>query len=167
MSLAVDLVKEAGPYVLGLAGIYATYRSGSSHGREARHHARVEKLYVEMLHSLDSHLRRTIGIANADDAPPPAMMTVQVRLYAPRNIQVLWHEALLRHRRAEEAWLLAKEQGEQPDGRGLRTAYDISEQQLVRAMSADLGVPTRLTRTFRVIYARVRRRRLEAEKASQ
>jgi hypothetical protein len=49
MSIWGEVAGQTSAIVLGVAGIYATYRSGASHGREARHHARVEQLYQEML----------------------------------------------------------------------------------------------------------------------
>jgi hypothetical protein len=162
MSVAVDLVREAGPYVLGLAGIYATYRSGVRHGREARHHARVEKLYIEMLESLDDQLDSIVGVAPAGDAQAPHKLTPQIWLYAPRNVQVVWEEALGETKRAVRTWAMAKERGEQPSKREMMEAYNRSKWLLARAMSADLGVPTHNARAFRAIYSRVRRLRRDA-----
>src|SRR6266545_4897355 len=146
MSIAVDLVKEAGPYVLGLAGMYATYRSGSRQDRDARHNARVETLYLEMRNAYNYQLRMYIRFLSDEDpsqteGTSPAELADRIELFAHPKVQSAWHMALKRlgerasaaddtpgvntHLHSADLWLIYQERLEA----------------LATEMRTDLGIP--------------------------
>ncbi|TWD73344.1 hypothetical protein FB561_7233 [Kribbella amoyensis] len=156
MSLAVDLVKEAGPYVLGLAGMYWTYRSGALQGREARHHARVEKLYLTMLDTLMER-QREVFEGTTGDRRKPLELTSQVRLFASTAVWTEWVASLRRVGEAEVEWYAAVERREPGANRPLAHAHEVSFELLTAAMVADLEIPNRRSRTTRLRLRRMRR----------
>ncbi|MFF0268508.1 hypothetical protein [Kribbella sp. NPDC004536] len=97
----VEVVKEAGPYVVALAGMGAGYFGGRSTGRESRHHARVEALYQDMLDDLAYRSRVVFDAAGivvygAEAAGPEVAPVSQsrVRLYASPSVSDGWNDAL-------------------------------------------------------------------------
>ncbi|WP_344128308.1 hypothetical protein, partial [Luedemannella flava] len=106
MSLGVDVIKEAGPYVVGLAGLAFGFANARLPGREARHHARVEGLYPEMLDALDQLVRHTVtflapgGPVRLDpdmQVPNPKLVdaiSARVEIFASRPVREAWNAAI-------------------------------------------------------------------------
>jgi hypothetical protein len=146
MSVAVDLVKETGPYVIGLAGLYTAYRSGSRQDRIGRHNARAEALYVEMLNALahqasDAAAQIDPTSPQHEGKTPDSGLSARIRLFAPPPVQDAWGrvtEALGRIR--DDA---LKEPGIDADRHHTLLVLTHAElvEPLLTAMRTDLGIP--------------------------
>jgi signal transduction histidine kinase len=143
MSSAVGIIKEAGPYVVAVAGMAAGYFGARFTGRETRHHARVEALYQDML---DDLLRRRQEIAEAilaETPDPIAGLTVarsRILLYASPLVREAWdHSVQLQ----DAAALFVHHEHGIWDHRATDrlAAYDEAETELLQFMRSDLGVP--------------------------
>jgi hypothetical protein len=164
VSLAVDIIKEAGPYVVGLAGLAFGVANARLPGREARHHARVESLYPEMLDALDQLVRHTVtflvptGPIRVDpDMPVPdpklaEKISARVEIFASLPVREAWSAAIqpvleVRLRRSSPPDLLAELDG--PDTRPTQVearlweTYEAARMKLVEEIRRGLAVPGR------------------------
>jgi hypothetical protein len=144
VSSVVSVIKEAGPYVVALAGMAAGYFGGRRTGRESRHHARVEALYQDMLDDHAYQSRRVhdaVGVEIFGQGPPgPEVLPVsdsRIRLYASPSVSEAWGDAL---------FTLQVLSAEGKDGLGDRATQELfksyaAEKALLAAMRDDLGVP--------------------------
>ncbi|WP_432891676.1 hypothetical protein ACQPYH_15255 [Kribbella sp. CA-245084] len=93
-----EFVKDVGPIAIGLGGLFVAYANSRQPGREARHHARVETLYQDMLDTLQhrfNEVRERAGLGEAYALPARDPSTYQVtrariRLYASGPITASW-----------------------------------------------------------------------------
>lgn len=148
----VELVKAAGPVLVGLGGLYVAYGSGIRPGREARHHARVEQLYLEMLDALLAERKDVFGTFSKDKRQPGEEvvtgdlfrpLTSRIDLYAGPAVRDAWERS--RQPLDELSLRLFVEPGE-VDGQtagNLLYRHEQARDALVRAMQVDLGVPQR------------------------
>lgn len=140
----MSVIKEAGPYVVALAGMVVGYLGGRRTGRESRHHGRTENLYHDMLAELEGKSRkglRELGRERHAQRPPsPAsgklVSTIRVRLYASPQVAELWWRAAFYLDLLERVGAGSRQQ--QADAVYL---YDDAEDRLWRAMQKDLAVP--------------------------
>lgn len=143
MSSVASIVKEAGPYVVAVAGMAAGYFGAKFTGRETRHHARGEALYQDMV---DDLLRRRQEIVKAilEEIPDPiAGLTVarsRILLYASPLVREAWDHSVQLQDAA--ALFVCHEHGIWDDrAKDRLAAYDEAETELLQLMRSDLGVP--------------------------
>lgn len=142
---AGEFVKDAGPSLVALAGLGVAYANSRQPGREARHHARVETLYQDMLDTLQDRYNQAMersGIGEIGSLPVRDPSTYQVtrariRLYASGSVTEAWDRA---HHQ-----LLALELDHQ-EGRMKATMLQLGAVEamigdLAELMRRDLGVP--------------------------
>ncbi|MEU4190753.1 hypothetical protein AB0E69_02550 [Kribbella sp. NPDC026611] len=162
MSVVVDVVKEAGPYVVGVAGLWFGFANARLPGREARHHARVETLYPEMLDALDQLVRHTVTylalthpVRVDPDMPVPDPKLVEklasrIEIFASRPVREKWNAALqpvleVRLRKTSPSELLAELDGSdtrptQVEAR-LWETFEVARTKLVAEIRRGLAVP--------------------------
>lgn len=155
MSIAVDVVKEAGPYVLGLAGMYAAYRSGTRQDRSARHNARVEALYLDMLNAYSHQLRTYVRYLNGEErrrieGACPADLTARVELFAHPQVLSAWDTALYRLGERVDAAADMPEAAPHLHRSDLWLIYRECLEALTIKMRADLGIPQHNARRERL-----------------
>jgi hypothetical protein len=103
MSAAADFVKDVGPIVIGIGGLVVAFANSRQPGREARHHARVENLYQDMLNLLEFRIEngmRAHSIGEIDRLPIPVpeahkVTSARLRLYATPDVRAAWGRAYM------------------------------------------------------------------------
>lgn len=147
MSSVASIIKEAGPFVVALAGMGAAFFTSRNTGRESRHHVRVEALYQEILENLearrdlmlDRSQQSTLSLSD-DGAPKPYEgFTPRVRLYASPEVEAAWIEVLMLLRTIERADATSRE--------AMFGPFLAADDSLRFAMRADLGVPRQSVRS--------------------
>lgn len=170
MSAVADFVKDAGPIAIGIGGLLVAYANSRQPGREARHHARVETLYQDMLNLLEHRFnngKRSHGIGEIDPLPTPApeafmVTSARLTLYASPAVREAWAQAYTltgafeRASSPDDDPSFAKGAWGGMDARFQQLfSVDKAIEQLADRMRADLGVP-RASLLMRL--ARIKRR---------
>lgn len=154
-----DFIKDTGSTLVALAGLGVAYVNSRQPGREARHHARVETLYQDMLDTLQHRLNvlmkqariGEIGSLPVRDPKSYQVTRARIRLYASGPVTESWDKVHLQLKALEL---------EQPEGQLKFTmlnvmAVEAAIGELAELMRRDLGVPDVPLRTR--IWLRVRR----------
>jgi len=156
---AGDFIKDAGSTLVALAGLGVAYVNSRQPAREARHHARVETLYQDMLDTLQHRLNVLMEQAGIDEIgslpvrdPKSYQVTrARIRLYASGPVTESWDKAHLQ--------LKALELGQSKDQLKVTMlnvmAVESAIGELAELMRRDLGVPDVRLRTR--IWLRARR----------
>jgi hypothetical protein len=172
MSSAVSIIKEAGPYVVALAGMAAGYFGGRQSSREARHHGRVEILYRDMLTDLQHRHWRLMQSAGPplgegpepelEKLPGPVGVTT-VNLLASKDVSTAWlkvHHTLYSLGRLVSDGVVSDQSAFYI---GL-SDYDVAVVKMTDLMRADLGIPGRYLSPPRMGPLRkLQRRRIRRE----
>lgn len=147
MSAAAEFVKDAGPIAIGIGGLAVAYANSRQPGREARHHARVETLYQDMLDLLEFRIQngmRAHSIGEIDPLPNPVpeaykVTSARLRLYATPAVRDAWGQAYT----LSGAYESAPEIAGKPSVVAMQELFAIERavNDLVDRMRADLGVP--------------------------
>lgn len=175
---AGQFIKDVGPFAVALGSLYVAYANSRQLGREARHHARVETLYQDMLDTLQrrfDEIRKRAGIREVNALPVRDPSTdhlvtrARIRLYASGPITASWDEV--------HSQLTSLEMGQTDDQLKVTMlhllAVESSVGELAELMRRDLGVPdaSRWSRTWSWVGNRARvvrdRRRLINARSKQ
>jgi hypothetical protein len=144
-------IKDTGSTLVALAGLGVAYVNSRQPGREARHHARVETLYQDMLDTLQHRLNvvmKQAGIGEIGSLPmrdPEAYQVTRarIRLYASGPVTESWDKVHLQ--------LTALELGQAQSQLKLTMLHMNSVEaaigELAELMRRDLGVPDMPLRT--------------------
>jgi hypothetical protein len=140
-----EFIKDVGGTLVALAGLGVAYANSRQPGREARHHARVETLYQDMLDTLQHRLNvlmeqagiGEIGSLPVRDPNSYQVTRARIRLYASGPVTESWDKVHLQ--------LKALELG-QPEGQLKITMLHLNATEamigeLAELMRRDLGVP--------------------------
>jgi hypothetical protein len=168
----VGLVQAAGPILIGLGGLIVAYRAGIRPGREARHHARAELLYLDMLDALSADrdeisawLTRLNPVDNRSDAPDDPQeanpdsshadqLAARVELFAALNVAITFQQAcwpldqLRGHLSGKSTSQVDSDEWhrELNFGAELIGKYEAARSELLLAMKQDLEIPRHASR---------------------
>lgn len=148
MSAVAEFVKDVGPIAIGIGGLAVAYANSRQPGREARHHARVETLYQDMLDLLEFRVetgRRAHSIGEIDPLPIPEpeafkVTSARLQLYATPAVRAAWAKVYLMSGEFEVG---PQDVGRPRMNESLEKLWRVERaiETLAERMRADLGVP--------------------------
>lgn len=159
MSAAVDVISEAGPYILGIGGLVFGYFGGLKPAREARQQSRIEALYQDMLKHNAAEERAILPRFEffANTMPVDVWPTLQeadslqarVDLFASPSVRATWSETV----RSQDRWhrLIGNESEQLSNGAfamGVLEEMENAKHELTLIMRTELGVRNQRGKRF-------------------